>query len=511
MIVESLDEQGAAREARRFDARRVSAAVLAAALLFVYWPTFRALAARWTEQGAYDHGWLVLAGLVWLVARRPLSVEEHRAPALWTLLLLMALSAVWSAALLANVAIVQHAVLFAVIGVAAVALLGSRTRRLGWALLLLGTAIPAWDVAVPLLLPIAVLGASAGIAMLGIPAVIGPSTIEIPAGVFEIAEGCTGLRYVLSALALAVLTGELVGATTRWRWALIAIAVAVAVASNWLRILIVIAVGDATEMRHALVADHLWLGLVLFAGLVIPSLMFAAKHARRAASEPALRPGSQRFPALTAGSLAMLAAVVLALPAAARVVEATRYWESSASIELPTGAAGWLGPTTAPCPWSPQFEGADAHACAMYESSVDGPVFVSAVAYLRQEPGRELIRGDETAPAGRWRPTETYVVGTPLGAVPSALAQTLAPAGGTRWQMWFWYQLGSTTTPFTLRMKLAEALALPPAPPAVLVALATPCRRDCSDADPVLARYLASHPALAGFVNRQPPERLESR
>jgi EpsI family protein len=139
----------------------------------------------------------------------------------------------------------------------------------------------------------------------------------------------------------------------------------------------------------------------------------------------------------------------------------------------------------------------------MYESTVDGPVFVSAVAYLRQARGRELIRGDETAPGGRWRSLDTGILETPLLDVPIARAQTLASPGGTQWQMLYWYQLGRTTTPSALRMKLAEALALPPAPPAALVAIATPCRRDCSGANEVLARYMDSHPALARVAKQQ--------
>ena len=476
-------------------------ALLSAVLIAVYWPTSASLLTKWTTPGAYDHGWVAVAGAVWLTWRRAIVGEPMSAAGAFNVcVILFGFTLAWSLALLANVTVAQQVLWVGIVFLLAIALGGGATaRRLALPFALLTLAIPIWDYAIPLLQHVAVFGSMAAVVAAGIPAAIDGNTIEIPAGFFLIEGGCSGLRYFLSAVTLALLAGELVSASVLGRWTLVGVAAASAVVGNWLRILIVVMIGDATNMRHELVEDHFWIGWLTFAVLVPPSLLLAARVVPQLDSR---RPQGSQLPVVPHPSLPRLAViclVLLAVPAGARLVEVTRYRGAAATAQLPAGTAGWVGPLEVRCPWQRLARSADVDICALYESPTSGPVFVSVVAYLRQAPGRELIGGIETRPEGEWLASSRAMMET-QAQPPVVMAQTVTARGAGPWRMWYWYGLDSMTTPRPLVMKLAEAVVLRFAEPASLTIITAPCRGDCRVADSALSQYLDAHAGLADAV-----------
>src|SRR5690606_1296824 len=89
----------------------------------------------------------------------------------------------------------------------------------------------------------------------GITAHIDGYFVTIAAGVFEIAEGCSGMRYLTVSLALSTFYGLSWYARWRTRILLIAVAGAVAMVANWVRVYSLIVVGDMTDMQHYLIAE----------------------------------------------------------------------------------------------------------------------------------------------------------------------------------------------------------------------------------------------------------------
>jgi EpsI family protein len=203
---------------------------------------------------------------------------------------------------------------------------------------------------------------------------------------------------------------------------------------------------------------------------------------------------------------ALVLLMLLAVPAFARAVDVLRYRGAVAVVTLPKVAPGWFGPVEATCPWTPDFPGADAKACAIYESAQHGVVFVSVVAYARQSQDDELIGGDRTRPHGEWRVLERGAAAT--GAAPSTvMGQDVAPpTGRARWRMWHWYSVGALATQRAVVAKAAEAFVLLPTRPPSLTVIAAPCATDCAGADAALAAYLAAHGDLANAVTLIRPE-----
>lgn len=97
-----------------------------------------------------------------------------------------------------------------------------------------------------------------------IPVFVQNEFIEIPSGTFEIAGGCSGLRYLITALAIGSLYAFLYIKSYRNTLLFMAIAILGALITNWIRITLLIVIGHETEMTSTLMEDHNTFGWYVF-------------------------------------------------------------------------------------------------------------------------------------------------------------------------------------------------------------------------------------------------------
>ncbi len=102
--------------------------------------------------------------------------------------------------------------------------------------------------------------------------------IMTPWGTIVIADGCSGLRYLVIALLIAYLLCLLNRYTLKTAFTVFVIAGLLGLMTNWIRILIIILIGYYTEMQHSLVRDHEFFGWVLFASILFPALYFSPQY-----------------------------------------------------------------------------------------------------------------------------------------------------------------------------------------------------------------------------------------
>jgi exosortase len=245
---------------------------------------------NWTHiYGDFAHGYLVLAMCSWLVVRdfrlQPYSPEAPWWPALpmlGVMVLALAMLLAWDIQSLSQALV--PAIATAV--VAAVAGLGV-ARRLIWPVVLLYTAIPVWWLLNAPLQQLTAAVANGLVQLTGVPAFVEGNTFNLPAGVVQVASGCSGLNYLVVSLALGLFQGLLYLRTWKSRIKVLVAAVVVALLSNWLRVYTLILVGYATDMRHYLIrVDHLTFGWVLFMVCFWPVLRLGARLANKEGDEP---------------------------------------------------------------------------------------------------------------------------------------------------------------------------------------------------------------------------------
>lgn len=102
------------------------------------------------------------------------------------------------------------------------------------------------------------------ISMYGITAFIDGPLIQIPSGHILIADSCSGVRYVIVALAMGFIMGIMENASFTSNVKLLVYSVLIALFANWLRIFLLVAIGDATDMQSSLMKDHELFGFIVF-------------------------------------------------------------------------------------------------------------------------------------------------------------------------------------------------------------------------------------------------------
>lgn len=224
-------------------------------------------------------------------------------------------------------------------------------------------------------------------------------------GAFEVAGGCSGLRYLLVGMSLSVIYGQLNYQLWRNRILLFVVSIAVGLLANWLRVFVIFEQGYATKMQSSLVHNHEFFGWILFGVMLIPLFWFANRLERGGSEQPAeaqatVALGSQlRFrvpvtiitilmllsPGLTVSMLSASSTVPSELPSAPRLLSSNDwapYYQRQA-----------MG-------WKPVIKGADAIQNQLFFGRTDlvagqSPKRLADVeifTYLKQKPGKELVQ-----------------------------------------------------------------------------------------------------------------------
>jgi exosortase A len=238
-------------------------------LLVLFRETTWSMISMW-QYSSYSHGYLVLPLSLWLiyVRRRRLAPLEVR-PNPWALVLLAALGFAWFLGDLAAVQVIKQSALVGMLPTLVWLTLGTQiTRKMLFPLLFLFFAVPAGEGLIPRLQDVTAFFAVKGLELVGVPVLLERRLISIPSGVWEVAEACSGLRYLTASLMLGCFYAYIVYRKTTRRIVFVAACIVVPIVANGLRAFGIILLGHLTQNRLAAGVDHLIYGGVFF-GFVI--------------------------------------------------------------------------------------------------------------------------------------------------------------------------------------------------------------------------------------------------
>lgn len=476
-------------------------AAIAALAVVVLWPSVASLAEVWHDIHDYQHGYLIaVVSAAWLafVARRRWSAAAR--PSLWGLAALAALLFGWIVALTSN-SLIAHQLLFpAVLWAAIWAACGWTAARDAIApVAYVYFATPIWEYALPVLQRLSVYVTETSLGWLGVTAEVHEFTVRIPNGTFQIIEGCSGKRYFMVTLAVAVLAAAVNRLRGRRAMAFVMVAGALSLIANWLRIVIVIYAGYVTDMQSYLVAvEHLTLGNVIFV-LLLLTVFALARWMSRSVAQPQQPPHRTEdegrvAPAVSAAATGPMPAwrsvLPLALLCLVWVITLSRASEPDDDATpgvFPLATDQWQGPLPAGATWAPLFGGALGEKRAAYLSAAgteSGVVEIYIGTYGAQRQGSELIQyGNTLLAPGTWHRAWPSVT-QPLRTRGPTLASFEAQSGdGARWLLAYLYDVGGwyTSNPAFAQLAYGLRSIRRPAPSGV-VALAVRCRDDCAAA-----------------------------
>lgn len=267
----------AARLPAAWRAPLAALAVAVAALVALTARSWAAMAHQWWNIDTYSHLLLVPFIIAWLVALR----EEDLArlapqPFAPGLLALAAALALWRAGEGLGINLIAQAGAVAAVQAAVVTVLGVRASLvLALPLAFAAFLVPFGDEIIP---PLQMITAQIAIALThasGVPARIEGIHIDTPAGLFIVAEACSGVKFLIAMVTLGVLVCATRFASWRRRAAFMAACVIVPVLANGVRAFATIYVAQFVGAEKATGFDHIVYGWVFFA-IVVAVLLGAA-------------------------------------------------------------------------------------------------------------------------------------------------------------------------------------------------------------------------------------------
>jgi exosortase A len=453
-------------------------------LLALFWPEAEGVYRVWMQSTAYNHCFLVLPLVAYMIwDRRGVLREVTPVPQPGWLATMPILSAMWLAAAALGVHEAQQLLVATMLQALLLSVLGwSAYRSLLGPLLYLYFLVPTGEVLVPFLQDFTANMAVHGLRLMGVPVFSDGVFIDVPAGRFVVAEECAGLRFLIASIAFGVFFAVITYRSYLRRAIFIALSIGVPIVANGARALGIIYAAEIVGSPAAVMADHVIYGWGFFSAILVLLTLVGRSFAdrdhapvfRRLGTRPRFKPAHSALTGLLAVALAGLG------PAYAAVLDREATTNNLANAEPPRVEAPWRVIADAQADnWSPLVYGADR---TFRDAMTDGDATVYRFVALYIAHGRlnNLIRSENRIADGMaWRiASHTGTIALPGSGQLVNVSEIVS--GDRRRLVLSYFVVDGVATPGVVSAKLYQLLNLfstrPPVSALVAIAIDMPDR-----------------------------------
>lgn len=465
------------------------------------------MARQWWDISTYNHIVLIPPILVWLVWQRRAELAKLTPLCWWPGFLPMIGAAfLWLLGALSGLDLARQAGAVAMLGATVPLLLGPRVSAgLFFPLCYMAFLVPVGEELVEVLQTVTAAITVALTHLSGIPATIDGVFIDTPAGLFEVAEACSGVKFLIAMIAFGVLASHVCFVSWRRRAAMMLACVLVPILANGVRAWGTIFAAQFVGVEKAAGFDHIVYGWVFFAVVLAMVIAGAWRFFDRPLDAPMIDAdriaGSAALTRLERMRLSPVAAVVLL----ALLLVAARAWAHVGDrleaplpthIDLPA-VPGWTRVDYTPAIWwEPRAEGADHRLLGRYADGQGHEVDVFVALYAGQGEGREAGGFGQGAltPGTGW----SWQASGPVFA--QGRSERLLGHGKVERLAVTWYRTGDLLTGSNARLKLGvigDNLLLRARPTTTLILSSEGARAPDS-----ITRFLAATGPTGAWMDR---------
>lgn len=358
------------------------------------------LATRWWDSSTYGHCLLIPPIIAWLLWQRRAGLARL-APQPWLpgVALMLVAGVIWMIGHLAGVALVRHIALvlmfqFSVLTVFGLAVARGVLFPLVFALFL----IPVGEQLEPALQTITAKLAMQYLHLAGVEAFNDGVFITIDNGDFQVAEACSGVRFLIAMVAFGALVSNVCFLSWRRRIAFMTAAVILPIFANSIRAWGTIYIAHLTTPQFARGVDHIIYGWIFFAFVMALLLAAGWRFFDRPIDDPFIDPTRLQDTAVPAAPVSRLATGALlaflagaAAPAYAMVVDARVPAHPTRALVL-AAPAGWRQvPYRGTVPWKPVYKNPSAETYATFVDAAGQAVDVYVAVFDRQYEAHEVV------------------------------------------------------------------------------------------------------------------------
>jgi exosortase A len=369
------------------------------AVVAFYWDTATQMVHIWSTSASFNHGFLIfpICGyLIWL--KRATLATMIPQPSVWGLGVVLGASLCWLMGFVASVALVQQFAFVIVIQGIFLAVLGLKIgKRLLFPLAYMLFAVPFGRFMIPPLQDVTAFFVVKGLRLIEVPVFLDGIFISIPTGNFEVAEACSGVRFLIATIALGTLFAYITYQSRMRQFAFVGLSIVVPIVANGIRAFGIVLIAYLSDNEFAVGVDHIFYGWVFFAIITVVLLLIGMTFHDGDTTEPVVDVDAVRRAAASAvdqkkiltiaaiGVMASTLAPVYADHMASRAIPAI-----NGELPVPAVGKGWQLARDSNSDWSAVYP--DAHA-QLQRRYVKGPsqVDLYIAYYTSQRQGAELV------------------------------------------------------------------------------------------------------------------------
>jgi exosortase A len=448
-----------------FDRRIAIVAIVSVVLaVAIFSDTAAGIVRKWWESGTFSHGFLIVPIAVYLIwTERDLFQKTDFHPSWWALVLLAVSGFVWMMGNLAAVSVVQQFALVAAVDSLLLLILGRVFARLFWfPLAYLFFVVPAGDSLIPVLQSITAAVAVWGVQLTGVPVLQQGLYIYMPSGTWEVAAACSGLRYLISSLAIGILFADITFRSRKRRLIFVAACVFVPILANGMRAFGILMLAHWSDRRLAVGVDHIIYGWIFFA--FIMSLLFAVGYRYRephlgshsAPSEPATRQSRPLAPFVAASVLGI--ALLLGFSGWSRHIWRVNQVYAASPVPIISIESEWPE-TEARSDWSPHFRMADSSQTKTFRAK-EGVVDLLVLYYRQTQQQSQVVAFDnEVVDNKLWVRFSESAHTVQVNGSPLKVREMVARGPSGNRTIWYWYSVSGRSTANRYAAKAFQSLA----------------------------------------------------
>lgn len=447
----------------------VTAVLLAAWVLALYFPTTLSMVSIWERSETFAHGFVVFPIFLYLLWRQRAELATlERTVCLPALLGIAGAGAVWFIGEQVNAIVVSQMAMIAMIPFAVWAVLGTRVAAaLCIPLAFLFFAVPFGEFLVPTFMNWTADFTVAAIKASGVPVYREGNYFMIPSGRWSVVEACSGLRYLIASFMVGCLYAYLSYRSPLRRATFIAASIVVPIIANWMRAYMIVMLGHLSSNRIAVGADHLIYGWVFF-GVVMALLFWIGSRWRE--DDLPVPESSQTTHALSQQPIAHprqwpIVLAVIALTAIWPPLQAYLAHDvKSGSVDLGrvSDRKGWVGVPFALSDWRPDLSGANAELRQTFAK--EGREVGLHVAIYRDQTRdakaitstNQLVRTTNE----QWKQIEADTVSATIDGQQFRARTGVVTSSRQRLLVWQWFWVNGHETSSEMLAKLYQAFSV---------------------------------------------------
>ena len=414
----------------------------------------------WLESSTYSYGLLVIpivGLLVWRLRDRLRNLYPTGSVAAMAAFVCSVL--LWLCGNIADVQIVQQIALVAMLGSLIWTMLGTGVATvLRFPLVFLFFAVPFGDGIVPMLQQLTANFVVSALRLSGIPAFQDGLSLMTPNGSWQVAEACSGIRYLIASIVIGVLVAGVAYRSWKRRLVFLALSVLLPIVANAIRAYGIVVLAYLTGNALATGVDHVIYGFVFFSLITITLIAIAIRWSEGQSNSARVDVGHAANSTNSAFLVASLVCVTVVMVSALALSQFL--WSRVPAAPDANGFAtpvGWTPVSELDNEWAPEPTALRQRTVETFSS---GATQVSTCFgwYSGGQRGVELINtGNLVGDSGVWSVLGGSTREIVIRGRPAAVAEHEIVHGREHRMVWLWYSIGGQLTSNPYRLRLIEA------------------------------------------------------